>query len=135
VTERVWVPAVTRNVIDRVLIPDRFEDREEVEYVGRHRVVEHHRVLVCRAHYEEVSRQVEVCCGHFEDQTRQVCLTEGHWQNVCRQELVAAGHWDDRREVRDVSFDRGYGGRDDYRGREDRRDDRIGFRLEIGDRR
>lgn len=63
---RVWVEPVYRTVCDRVWCPDRYEDRDVVEYYRGYRRVIRERVLVERGHYQDVPRQELVVPGHWE---------------------------------------------------------------------
>jgi len=63
---RVWVDPVYRTVVDRVWVPDRFEDRDVVHYWHGLRRVRLEHVLIQP--------------GHFEDVQRQECVTPGHWE-------------------------------------------------------
>ena len=50
--ERVWIPAITRTITDRVWVEDRYEYRTIVRYVDGHRFCERVLVLVEPAHFE-----------------------------------------------------------------------------------
>ena len=63
---RVWVEPVYRTVCERVWVPDRFEDRNVVQYWHGFRRVHTERVLVEAGHYQDVNHQEIVTPGHWE---------------------------------------------------------------------
>ncbi len=94
VTNRVWVEPVYQTVNDAVWIPDRYEDRQVVQYSRGRRVIVTQRFLVEPAHQAVVPRQVLVTPGSWQDVTTQQLVGAGGWQNIPRQVLVAPGHWE-----------------------------------------
>jgi hypothetical protein len=68
--ERVWVPAITKRITERVWVDDRYEYRTIVGYVDGHRICE--RVLVL------------VEPGHFETRCREIVIVPGHWETWIR---------------------------------------------------
>lgn len=93
VTDRVWVDPVYQTINDSVWVPDRYEDRQVVQYEQGRRIVRIEHVLVEPAHTAVVPRQVVVQEGHWQEVTRQQ-LVSGGWQQVPRQELLTPGHWE-----------------------------------------
>jgi len=69
---RVWVDPVYRTVYDRVWCPDRYEDRDVVEYFHGYRRVIRERVLVEPGHYQDVPRQELLTPGHWETHIERV---------------------------------------------------------------
>jgi hypothetical protein len=93
VSERIWVEPVYQTINDSVWVPDRYEDRQIVQYEQGQRIVRTEHVLVEPAHMALVPRQIVAQEGHYEEVTHQQ-LISGGWQSVQRQELVTPGHWE-----------------------------------------
>ena len=72
-----------REVIERVWVPARYEDR-------------HTQVLVERGHYEDRHTRVLVQAGYFQEVKTQVLVERGHYIDRHTNVLVERGHWENR---------------------------------------
>jgi hypothetical protein len=70
VTERVWIPAVTRTIAERVWVEDRYEYRTITRCVDGRLICERVLVLVQPAHFETRWREIVIFPGHWETVTR-----------------------------------------------------------------
>jgi len=83
VTERVWVPEVTRTEVQSVDVPAQYGYRDVIvrDFFGR-RHIRQEQVLISPAHREDRPVEVVVAPGHFEMQTHQVLVAQGYWQDA-----------------------------------------------------
>ena len=91
VYDRMWCPAVTKDVCAKVWVEPVYEVRDIVVWDGYH-----HRV---------VRENVQVSPGHWEERHHQVVVSDGHYDTVARKEVVAPGHFEYR--ASEVIYDRG----------------------------
>ena len=80
VTQRVWVDATAQRVVERVLVPDRYEWREVAHVDSWRRWVTREYVLAEAAHYEDQTREV-IAPAHLEDVQQQQLVSPGHWES------------------------------------------------------
>ncbi|HET6250969.1 MAG TPA: hypothetical protein VFE47_24990 [Tepidisphaeraceae bacterium] len=64
--ERIWIPAVTQRIVEKVWVADRYEDRLVLHCDGGRTYWVHEFVLVQPAHWETRCREIVIVPGHWE---------------------------------------------------------------------
>ncbi len=93
VPQRIWIPAVYRDVTEKVWVePVTTTQMQQVEVPAQYTV---RNVMVYdifgRGHLRRV--QVQISPAHCEEQPVQVVVTPGYFEMQTHQELVCQGHW------------------------------------------